>query len=66
METVQQKNRIILLWPDGAPTSNGLAGVECHIQYIESFPIGLSGDEAEWQGDLDVSGWRTFQDFDRT
>ena len=56
METVQQKNRIILLWPDGAPTSNGLAGVEledapeCHIQYIESFLIGLSGDEAEWRG----------------
>ncbi len=23
-------------------------------QYIEPFPIGLSGDEAEWQGDLDV------------
>ena len=28
MEIVQQKNRIILLWPDGAPTSNGLAGIE--------------------------------------
>ena len=71
METIQQKNRIILLWPDGAPTSNGLAGVELEdapnaISNIEPFPIGLSGDEAEWQGDLDVSGWRTFQDFDRT
>ena len=37
METVQQKNRIILLWPDGAPTSNGLAGVE-----LEDAPNAIS------------------------
>ena len=37
METIQQKNRIILLWPDGAPTSNGLAGVE-----LEDAPNAIS------------------------
>lgn len=37
METIQQKNRIILLWPDEAPTSNGLAGVE-----LEDAPNAIS------------------------
>ncbi|WP_455636233.1 alpha/beta hydrolase [Parabacteroides sp.] len=37
METTQQKNRIILLWPNGAPTSNGLAGVE-----LEDTPNAIS------------------------
>lgn len=37
MEATQQKNRIIYLWPHGAPTSNGLAGVE-----LEDTPNAIS------------------------
>lgn len=32
METTQQKNRKILLWPEGAPTSNELTGGEIEIR----------------------------------
>lgn len=37
MEATQQKNRIIYLWPKGAPCSNGLAGVE-----LEDTPNAIS------------------------
>lgn len=37
MEATQQKNRIIYLWPHGAPTNNGLAGVE-----LEDTPNAIS------------------------
>lgn len=37
METTQQKNRIIYLWPNGSPSSNGLAGKE-----LEDVPNAIS------------------------
>lgn len=32
MEATQQKNRILFLWPEGAPTSNGITGEEIEIE----------------------------------